>query len=164
MVVLFSLCFAVSCPCICCSCFSNVSGSRIQIRYIKIIFDPQTSEKHEQQMLRQLTCKTWSKQQQQQHNCVTCGLQNGSEMYRWRFHPNACDCLQPRNGQKCSLMTLAVLRLAFPPLFMMCNIHPDHRNYFSVKLHSDWWPALLTVGLGLTNGYVGTLSMLYGPT
>ena len=62
--------------------FSNVSGSRIQIRYIKIIFDPKTFEKQEQQMLRQLACKTWRKQQQQQHNSFSCGLQNGSQMYQ----------------------------------------------------------------------------------
>ena len=75
-----------------------------------------------------------------------------------------CFCFQPRNGQKCCIMVLAVLRVAFIPLFMVCNIRPDYRKYLPVVLDSDWWPAVLTVGLGLTNGYIGTLSMLYGPT
>lgn len=73
-------------------------------------------------------------------------------------------CFQPKNGQKGCLMVLAILRLAFLPLFMMCNIHPGNRKYFPVILDSDWWPAVLTLGLGLTNGYIGTLSMLYAPT
>jgi equilibrative nucleoside transporter 1/2/3 len=60
-------------------------------------------------------------------------------------------------------LSLAVLRLTFIPLFMMCNINPHARKYLPVLLTNDAWPIGLNVLLGLTNGYVGTLCMLYGP-
>ncbi|KAL8586292.1 hypothetical protein ACOMHN_058672 [Nucella lapillus] len=70
----------------------------------------------------------------------------------------------PRNGQTCLIVFLATLRLGFIPLFMMCNIRPDHRKYFPVLLENDAWPIVLNILLGLSNGYIGTLSMMHGPS
>ncbi|XP_070181765.1 equilibrative nucleoside transporter 3-like isoform X2 [Littorina saxatilis] len=69
----------------------------------------------------------------------------------------------PRNGQGGWLIFCALLRIGFLPLFMMCNIHPDKRKYLPVELADDVWPIVLNIALGLSNGYIGTLSMLYGP-
>ncbi|XP_076442348.1 equilibrative nucleoside transporter 3-like isoform X3 [Babylonia areolata] len=89
---------------------------------------------------------------------------------------NVCDLLGrtathfiqiPRNGQTCGIVTLACLRLVFIPLFMMCNIvdkDPHHKKYLPDVLQNDAWPIVLNIALGLSNGYLGTLSMLHGPS
>ena len=55
---------------------------------------------------------------------------------------------------------LAVLRVVFIPLIMLCNAQPRHDP---VIFHSDVFPVVFIMLLGLTNGYLGTLAMMYGP-
>ncbi|KAK7492280.1 hypothetical protein BaRGS_00016377 [Batillaria attramentaria] len=69
----------------------------------------------------------------------------------------------PRNGQGKLMMVLAVLRVAFLPLLMLCNAKP-HDRQLPVILNSDIFPIVFILLLGLTNGYLSTLAMVYGPT
>ncbi|XP_060710280.1 equilibrative nucleoside transporter 3 [Hemiscyllium ocellatum] len=61
-----------------------------------------------------------------------------------------------------ALPVLVLLRTAFLPLFIFCNYQPrDHLHI--VFFDRDFYPAIFTSALGLTNGYLGTLPMIYGP-
>ncbi|KAE8591229.1 hypothetical protein XENTR_v10018353 [Xenopus tropicalis] len=60
------------------------------------------------------------------------------------------------------LPTLVFLRTLFIPLFMFCNYQP-RKHIDKVFFQSDVYPVLFIALLGLSNGYLGTLSMIYGP-
>lgn len=53
------------------------------------------------------------------------------------------------------LPAATALRVVFVPLFIMCMHH--------VGLTSDMWAYASMIGMALTNGYFGTLAMMYGP-
>ena len=50
--------------------------------------------------------------------------------------------------------------MAFVPLFMYCNI--DHKNLSTVFNHDAYYIVIMTF-FGLSNGYLATLCMIYGP-
>ncbi|KAL1771908.1 equilibrative nucleoside transporter 3 [Sigmodon hispidus] len=57
---------------------------------------------------------------------------------------------------------LALLRVCLVPLFLLCNYQP--RSHLAVVLfQSDIYPVLFTCLLGLSNGYLTTLVLIYGP-
>ncbi|XP_062851098.1 equilibrative nucleoside transporter 3 [Trichomycterus rosablanca] len=61
-----------------------------------------------------------------------------------------------------TLPILALCRTALVPLFMLCNYQPRyhlHRVFFA----HDSFPVLFVCILGFSNGYLGTLPMIYGP-
>ncbi|XP_067876515.1 equilibrative nucleoside transporter 3 [Heterodontus francisci] len=61
-----------------------------------------------------------------------------------------------------ALPILVLLRTLFLPLFIFCNYQP--RDYLhTVFFDRDFYPAIFISVLGLTNGYLGTLPMIYGP-
>lgn len=70
----------------------------------------------------------------------------------------------PRNGQGKLLMFLAFLRVVFLPLLMLCNAKPHDRVHLPILLDNDIYPIILISLLGLTNGYLSTLAMVYAPT
>lgn len=60
------------------------------------------------------------------------------------------------------LPALALLRVCLVPLFLLCNYQP--RSHLTVVLfQSDIYPVLFTCLLGLSNGYLSTLVLIYGP-
>ncbi|XP_062319270.1 equilibrative nucleoside transporter 3 [Osmerus eperlanus] len=60
------------------------------------------------------------------------------------------------------LPTLVVLRTILIPLLMFCNYQPrDHLH--TVLFTHDLFPVIFTCLLGISNGYLGTLPMIYGP-
>ncbi|MBN3326696.1 S29A3 protein, partial [Atractosteus spatula] len=60
------------------------------------------------------------------------------------------------------LPSLVLLRTVLVPLFMFCNYQPrDHLQ--TVFFARDVYPVVFISLLGLTNGYLGTLPMIYGP-
>ncbi|XP_078129002.1 equilibrative nucleoside transporter 3 [Sander vitreus] len=60
------------------------------------------------------------------------------------------------------LPALVLGRSVIVPLFMFCNYQPrDHLH--AVLFDHDLYPVVLNCLLGLTNGYLGTLPMIYGP-
>ncbi|KAL3874839.1 hypothetical protein ACJMK2_037801 [Sinanodonta woodiana] len=66
----------------------------------------------------------------------------------------------PKFGQRCCLFMLAVVRVGFIPLLMLCNAQPRH---LPVVFTHDAYPVLFILFLGLTNGFLSTLAMMYGP-
>ncbi|KAM8924601.1 equilibrative nucleoside transporter 3 [Pelodytes ibericus] len=60
------------------------------------------------------------------------------------------------------LPTLVLLRTFFIPLFMFCNYQP-RKHIYLVIFQTDVYPVVFIALLGLSNGYLGTLSMVYGP-
>lgn len=57
---------------------------------------------------------------------------------------------------------LALCRFCLVPLFLLCNYQP--RSHLTVVLfQSDIYPVLFTCLLGLSNGYLSTLVLIYGP-
>uniref|UniRef100_A0A1I8JME0 Equilibrative nucleoside transporter 3 n=1 Tax=Macrostomum lignano TaxID=282301 RepID=A0A1I8JME0_9PLAT len=61
-----------------------------------------------------------------------------------------------------SLITLALLRLLFVPLFLMCNysLGGEQRRLMPVYFAWDWTPPLLVSAFGLSNGYLFTLCFM----
>ncbi|XP_060728015.1 equilibrative nucleoside transporter 3 [Tachysurus vachellii] len=60
------------------------------------------------------------------------------------------------------LPILVACRTALVPLFMFCNYQPRYhlqRVFFAY----DLFPVIFVCLLGLSNGYLGTLTMIYGP-
>lgn len=66
----------------------------------------------------------------------------------------------PKKGQWYLVLLLVVLRVAFVPLFMYCNI--DHKNLTTVFNHDAYY-IIIMIAFGLSNGYLATLCMIYGP-
>lgn len=60
------------------------------------------------------------------------------------------------------LPILVLCRTVLIPLFMFCNFQP--RNHLGTVLFpNDLYPVVFNCLLGLSNGYLGTLPMIYGP-
>ncbi|XP_070697176.1 equilibrative nucleoside transporter 3 [Pempheris klunzingeri] len=60
------------------------------------------------------------------------------------------------------LPALVLCRSVMVPLLMFCNYQPrDHLH--TVLFHHDVYPVVFNCLLGLSNGYLGTLPMIYGP-
>ncbi|KAM4041692.1 equilibrative nucleoside transporter 1 [Anomaloglossus baeobatrachus] len=59
------------------------------------------------------------------------------------------------------LPLLVALRLVFLPLFMLCNVLP--RSYLPVLLAHDAWYICIMLLFALSNGYLASLCMCFGP-
>ncbi|XP_063163590.1 equilibrative nucleoside transporter 3 [Candoia aspera] len=60
------------------------------------------------------------------------------------------------------LPTMILLRTVFIPVFMLCNYQP-RMHIAKVVFAQDVYPVVFIVFLGLSNGYLSTLSIIYGP-
>ncbi|XP_051504692.1 equilibrative nucleoside transporter 3-like [Myxocyprinus asiaticus] len=60
------------------------------------------------------------------------------------------------------LPLLVLLRTVFVPLFMLCNYQPRYHLH-NVPFAHDLFPVVFICLLGISNGYLGTLPMIYGP-
>jgi len=58
------------------------------------------------------------------------------------------------------LLILCISRIVFIPLFLMCNY--EHRILPYVFQH-DFWPIIINIVFSVTNGYLGSLCMMFGP-
>ncbi|KAL2082977.1 hypothetical protein ACEWY4_020750 [Coilia grayii] len=61
-----------------------------------------------------------------------------------------------------ALPALVLCRTVLVPLFMFCNFQPRY-HLRTVLFAHDLFPVLFVSLLGLSNGYLGTLPMIYGP-
>lgn len=61
-----------------------------------------------------------------------------------------------------ALRVLCASRIIFIPLFALCNYRPDSRR-FPVVFNNDICPIILNVFFATSNGYLGSLCMMYGP-
>ncbi|XP_066535388.1 equilibrative nucleoside transporter 3 [Hoplias malabaricus] len=77
----------------------------------------------------------------------------GRQMTAWLQLPGPTSLLLP---------ALVVSRTALVPLFLFCNYQPRH-HLVQVYFAHDFFPVIFACLLGLTNGYLGTLPMIYGP-
>ncbi|XP_077138059.1 equilibrative nucleoside transporter 1 isoform X2 [Ranitomeya variabilis] len=59
------------------------------------------------------------------------------------------------------LPVLVAVRLVFLPLFMLCNVRP--RSYVPDLLKHDAWYICIMVLFALSNGYLASLCMCFGP-
>ncbi|KAM5125525.1 equilibrative nucleoside transporter 1 isoform 1-T4 [Mantella aurantiaca] len=59
------------------------------------------------------------------------------------------------------LPIMVVARLIFLPLFMLCNVMP--RQYMPVLLAHDAWYICIMIIFALSNGYLASLCMCFGP-
>ncbi|XP_054987878.1 equilibrative nucleoside transporter 3 [Sorex araneus] len=66
-------------------------------------------------------------------------------------------------GPKSRLLpALVLLRTCLVPLLVFCNYQP-RRHLHTVLFRSDVYPVVFTSLLGLSNGYLSTLALIYGP-
>ncbi|XP_071485378.1 equilibrative nucleoside transporter 1-like [Diadema antillarum] len=68
----------------------------------------------------------------------------------------------PSQNRMGVLSLLVLLRLAFFPLFALCNASPATR-YSEVVFTHDAYPIVFMIFFAFSNGYLGSLCMIYGP-
>lgn len=61
----------------------------------------------------------------------------------------------------CLLPVVVVLRVIFVPLFMLCNVQP--RYYLPVVFSHDAWYIIFMIFFSISNGYLASLCMCFGP-
>jgi equilibrative nucleoside transporter 1/2/3 len=62
------------------------------------------------------------------------------------------------------VFVMSLLRFAFIPLFMMCNVNPyDRSSSFPVVFESDAAYIVLMVLFSISNGYIASMSMMSAP-
>ncbi|ELT88134.1 hypothetical protein CAPTEDRAFT_221180 [Capitella teleta] len=66
----------------------------------------------------------------------------------------------PRQGSPIMLL-LCLMRVLIVPIFLFCNVQPRHN--LPVIFHQDWIPIVSMAVFAISNGYLGTLCMMYGP-
>ncbi|XP_076028213.1 equilibrative nucleoside transporter 1-like isoform X2 [Genypterus blacodes] len=69
-------------------------------------------------------------------------------------------CMWPKEDSVLLPLFVAA-RLAFVPLFMLCNIQPRH--HLPVFFHHDAWFIIFMVFFAFSNGYLASLCMCFGP-
>lgn len=68
----------------------------------------------------------------------------------------------PREESIC-LPLLCILRVGFIPVFLLCNVLPRNHLPQYPAFHNDYAPIIAMLFFGLSNGYLGTVCMMYGP-
>ncbi|XP_072031401.1 equilibrative nucleoside transporter 1-like isoform X1 [Amphiura filiformis] len=91
---------------------------------------------------------------------VTCFLLFNSMDFVGRSLPGLIHW--PSEKQLWLLAIFVIMRAIFFPLFAFCNIQSDARTTTVIFDH-DAWPILFMTVFAFTNGYLGSLCMMYGP-
>ena len=60
-------------------------------------------------------------------------------------------------------LALSISRLAFLPLFLMCNALPGPERSLPIVFDRDWEFILIMAVFAVSNGYLGTIAMVHGP-
>jgi len=60
-------------------------------------------------------------------------------------------------------LLISLSRLAFIPLFMICNVSPQNRSVTSVVFESDTAYLILMVLFSVSNGYMGNICLSFAP-
>eukprot|EP00088_Acartia_fossae_P026451 TRINITY_DN2728_c0_g1_i3.p1 TRINITY_DN2728_c0_g1~~TRINITY_DN2728_c0_g1_i3.p1 ORF type:complete len:453 (+),score=98.00 TRINITY_DN2728_c0_g1_i3:47-1360(+) len=71
----------------------------------------------------------------------------------------------PKPGRKESVFVLALslLRIAFLPLFLLCNLAPESRTIMPVVIESDTAYIIIMAIFSISNGYIGSICMMCAP-
>lgn len=56
---------------------------------------------------------------------------------------------------------MVAARMVFIPLFMLCNVQP--RSHMPVFFHHDAWYISFIILFSISNGYLASLCMCFGP-
>uniref|UniRef100_A0A8C5N0G0 Solute carrier family 29 member 1 (Augustine blood group) n=1 Tax=Leptobrachium leishanense TaxID=445787 RepID=A0A8C5N0G0_9ANUR len=80
--------------------------------------------------------------------------------FDWAGRSLTAVCLWPGKDSKL-LPVMVAARLLFLPLFMLCNVSP--RTYLPVYFAHDAWYICFMVIFALSNGYLASLCMCFGP-
>lgn len=68
----------------------------------------------------------------------------------------------PQPGKDSYLLpAMVILRVIFIPLFMLCNVQP--RDYLPVVFSHDAWYIIFMIFFSISNGYLASLCMCFGP-
>nr|DBA27380.1 TPA: hypothetical protein GDO54_011538 [Pyxicephalus adspersus] len=78
----------------------------------------------------------------------------------WAGRSLTAVCMWPGKDSKW-LPIMVAARLIFLPLFMLCNVMP--RQYLPVLLSHDAWYICIMIVFALSNGYLASLCMCFGP-
>uniref|UniRef100_A0A3P8XI17 Solute carrier family 29 member 1a n=1 Tax=Esox lucius TaxID=8010 RepID=A0A3P8XI17_ESOLU len=78
----------------------------------------------------------------------------------WAGRSLTAVCMWP--GKDSIMLPIMVgLRVAFVPLFMLCNVQP--RQYMPVIFEHDAWYIVFIILFSFSNGYLASLCMCFGP-
>jgi len=61
------------------------------------------------------------------------------------------------------MMVASILRIAFIPLFLFCNASPQNRSLTDAYFKSDTAYIVLMVLFSVSNGYIQSVAMMFGP-
>ena len=62
------------------------------------------------------------------------------------------------------LLVCSIFRVVLIPLFLLCNVQlAGKERVLPVVFTSDFYPVAFNTILGVTNGYLGSLAMIFGP-
>ncbi|XP_075454941.1 equilibrative nucleoside transporter 1 [Ascaphus truei] len=78
----------------------------------------------------------------------------------WAGRSLTAVCMWPGKDSKL-LPVMVAARVVFVPLFMLCNVHP-RRNLPPYLAHDAWFICIMLV-FGVSNGYLASLCMCFGP-
>ncbi len=67
------------------------------------------------------------------------------------------------SSQPLLLLLLASARAALVPLLALCNLAPLNRSHLPVLLPSDAAFVVLMVALSVSDGYITTVTLMFGP-
>jgi len=70
---------------------------------------------------------------------------------------------QATHGGSLIILIVSVVRIAFIPLFLLCNAAPHSRSVTDVYIPSDTAYLIFMVIFSISNGYIGSIAMMYGP-
>lgn len=89
---------------------------------------------------------------------VSCFLM--FNIFDWLGRSLTAVCLWPRKDSRL-LPFMVAARIVFIPLFMLCNVQP--RNHMPVFFHHDAWYIIFIILFSISNGYLASLCMCFGP-
>ncbi|NXH12485.1 S29A1 protein, partial [Bucco capensis] len=81
-------------------------------------------------------------------------------IFDWTGRSLTALCTWP-GKDSCLLPVLVALRVIFIPLFMLCNVQP--RYHLPVVFSHDAWYIIFMIFFSLSNGYLASLCMCFGP-
>ena len=81
---------------------------------------------------------------------------------RTYFFTDCCLTLFQPGKDGVMLPALCFLRIIFLPLFAFCNALP--RRNAPVFFDADYFPIVFMMLFAISNGYLGNLCMMYGPS
>ena len=79
-------------------------------------------------------------------------------------HLAAARLLVQVGNQRFIILAVSIIRVALIPLFLLCNVQSHGKERaLPVVFSNDAYPVVFNTVLGITNGYFGSLAMIFGP-